>query len=334
MSPERDVSLSSGSLIANALARRGHRVMLLDAYVGTDTVPADMDELFSQKCDYSHTVPAHEPDLEALKRDHGIGDSLLGRNVIECCRAADCVFVAMHGGMGENGMLQATLSALGIKFTGSDYIGCLLAMDKNLSKRMMAQDGIPTAEWVVSDTDKVTADEIAKTIGFPCVVKPCGCGSSVGVSITEQPEEFEAALAYASKYERTVLVEKKVSGREFSVGVLGDRALPPIEIVPKSGFYDYANKYQSGQTTEICPASLTPEQLDRISDYAVRTHRALGLGSYSRVDFILDTETDDFVCLEANALPGMTPTSLLPQEAAAAGISYEELCEMIANSAK
>lgn len=332
-SPERDVSLSSGSLIANALMKRGHQVVLIDAYLGIDEIPEE-DKLFSVSRTYTHTVPPREPDLEALRKASGNGRALLGPNVIDCCRLADCVFIAMHGGMGENGQLQATLDSFGIKYTGSGYDGCLLAMDKDLSKKLLKLNGIPTAEWVIYDIKNGTPENAEKTIGYPCVIKPGSCGSSVGVSIVNSRDEFRRALEYASAYDNSVLIEKKISGREFSVGVLGGRALPPIEIKPKNGFYDYSNKYQSGCTEEICPADLTAEQLAKVSEYAVKVHNALRLGGYSRADFILDEITGDFVCLEANSLPGMTPTSLLPQEAAAAGIDYETLCEMIAESVR
>ncbi|MBQ8448823.1 MAG: D-alanine--D-alanine ligase [Clostridia bacterium] len=328
LSPEREVSLSSGSLIANALCGLGHEVALADVYLGT--CGKTPDELFNKNGNYPHKIPENPPDLEALKKEAGIGERLIGHGIAALVHAADVVFLALHGGMGENGQLQAYLDCLGIKYTGSGFASCLAAMDKNLSKTIFRAAGVPTADWVYC-----TADEAAeKEIAFPCVIKPCSCGSSVGVTMVDTKEEFSAALEAAKKYEDNIIIEEKLFGREFSIGVLAGKALPPIEIRPKGeGFYDFAKKYQQGLTEEICPAPLTQAQAERLSELALRAHKALGLGDYSRIDFILDEEKGDFYCLEANTLPGMTPTSLLPQEAAAAGIPYGELCEMIAKTA-
>ena len=332
LSPERDVSLSSGSLIANALIKRKHSVALVDVLFGTEE-EYPFDSLFKREGNYSYDIPNTEPDLEALKASVP-NNSLIGKNVLELCRASDAVFIATHGGMGENGQLQATLDCHGItKYTGSSYIGCMLAMDKNISKHLISGKGVPTAPWIMFDTENDCICRIKNEVGLPCVVKPCGCGSSVGVSIVDGEDSLDKALKYASKYEKTVLVEKKIVGREFSVGVLLGRALPPIEIIPLNGWYDYSNKYQGGCTKEITPAELTREETERIQSLAIKAHDALHLGIYSRVDFLLDESTGDFVCLEANALPGMTPNSLLPQEAQAAGISYEELCDILVKAA-
>lgn len=328
LSPEREVSLTSGSLIANALCARGHEVALADVYLGTGGKTPE--ELFSKNGNYSHTIPEDPPDLAALREQAGIGDRLIGHGISALVHAADVVFLAMHGGMGENGQLQAYLDCLGIKYTGSGFAACLAAMDKNLSKTIFRAAGVPTAEWLCC-----TADEAeGKDIRFPCVIKPCSCGSSVGVTMVESESELASALENAKKFEDSIIIEDKLCGREFSVGVLGGKALPAVEIRPKGeGFYDFTKKYQQGLTEEICPAPLTAAQAERLSALAVKAHKALGLGDYSRIDFILDEEKGDFYCLEANTLPGMTPLSLLPQEAAAAGISYGELCEIIASTA-
>ncbi len=324
LSPERDVSLSSGCLIANALRESGHRVLLLDVYEGISVVESDYESLFEDKSGkpYHYKVPDKEPDLEEIKRRNNNRN-----NVLEICRSADVVFIALHGAMGENGQLQAVFDVMGIKYTGTGYIGSLLAMDKDLAKKLLRQANIPTADWLTF-TGSVSAEEVMKKVGLPCVVKPCSAGSSIGVSIVKSVEELEAAIAYAGKVEPNILIEKMIPGREFSVGILDGTALPVIEIIPKQGFYDYKNKYQAGLTEEICPARLSREDTERVQDLALQVHKALRLGTYSRIDFIL-SQTGEFVCLEANTLPGMTPTSLLPQEAAALGISYVELCNRI-----
>lgn len=335
LSPERDVSLSSGSLIANALIQSGHKVLLLDVYEGLDINLADKnpDKLFIDRSSgktYEYKIGDKEPDLEAIKRSSPNGEALIGKNVLELCRFADVVFIALHGAMGENGQIQAVLDSMGIRYTGTGYIGCLLAMDKDLTKKLLIQSGIPTAEWILFDAKQNDYGMITEKISLPCIVKPCSCGSSIGVSIVESADELKSALTAAQKYEENILIEKKILGREFSVGVLNGKALPPIEIIPLAGFYDYKNKYQKGLTREICPAKLPDKQAETVQQLALAVHKTLRLGDYSRVDFILK-EDGEFVCLEANTLPGMTPTSLLPQEAKAIGIGYEELCEKIAS---
>lgn len=335
LSPERDVSLSSGSLIANALMDAGHEVALVDVYEGAAAGLPFTGSGSGKR--HAYAVPGAAPDLEAIVRRNGGRRGLIGPGVLEICRSADAVFIGLHGGMGENGQLQAVLDVHGIRYTGSGYEGSLLAMDKDISKRLLARDRIPTAEWILLDasTEKNStglAAEVEAAIGLPCVVKPCNCGSSIGVSIVEDSKGLRAALESARAYESSILVERKICGREFSIGVLDGQALPPIEIVPKSGFYDYANKYQAGMTEEICPARLSPEETAKVQALTLAAHRCLRLGSYSRIDFILDAE-GTFWCLEANTLPGMTPTSLLPQEAKAAGIGYVELCERICKGA-
>ena len=327
-SPERNVSLSSGALISAALIRRGHEVAYADVYLGIKNC-GDVNSLFTKIAPAVPKIDGVEPDLDALKASNEGREELIGENILELCRASDVVFLALHGGMGENGQLQATLDNFAIKYTGSSYIGCLLSMDKDISKKIMIGDGIPVPTGI---TLKV-GEPIPENIGLPAVVKPCSAGSSVGVSIVYTENELKKAITDAFGVEDSILIEKKVEGREFSVGVLGGRSLPAIEIIPKSGFYDYKNKYQSGMTEEICPADLTEAEAEAAGELAVNTAKALRLDGYCRVDMILDKYTEKFVCLEANALPGMTPTSLLPQEAAAAGIGYDELCDMIVKSA-
>ncbi|MBQ4562522.1 MAG: D-alanine--D-alanine ligase [Clostridia bacterium] len=328
LSPERDVSLVSGSLIANALVQNGHKVLLCDVYKGVES-DGDYSKLFTAKSDHSYKIESTEPDLEAVKAENGGRDALIGENVLGVCAYADVVFLALHGAMGENGSLQATLDNYGIKcYTGSGYVGSLLAMDKAISKQIMTTSGIPNAEWILYNVDTDEISRVGEEIGYPCVVKPAACGSSVGVSIVDNEAELTEALDYAKKYENKIVIEKKIEGREFSVAVLDGTALPPIEIIPTDGWYDYKNKYQ-GTTKEVTPAEISEIQTARISRLALEVHNCLGLGDYSRVDFLLNREDGEFYCLEANTLPGMTPNSLMPQEAAAVGIGYNELCEKI-----
>jgi D-alanine-D-alanine ligase len=255
---------------------------------------------------------------------------------LDLCREADAVFIALHGDVGENGQLQALLDMEGIPYTGSGYAGSLLAMDKDLTKQILTRAGVPNAPWLCIDLSagaERAADRIEAELGYPLVIKPCSGGSSVGVSMPENRAELMEALKTAAKYEAVLMAERRIIGRELTVSILDGEVLPAVEIIPLSGFYDYENKYQAGMTTEICPAPLTDAQAEALAAAAKRGFEALRLRGYARLDFILDEQNTPW-CLEANTLPGMTPTSLLPQAAAAVGIDYDELCERMVRMAK
>lgn len=327
LSPERDVSISSGSLVANALRSKGHEVVLLDVFTGYEENICDIDALFKQNYSFTQNRGIGETiaDISEVKENRlDKSARFIGTNVIEICNEADITFLALHGGEGENGQLQAALDLLGIKYTGSGYLGSALAINKGLTKSVFIQNDIKTPEGSLYTSEQ---DALCWSV-FPCVVKPCSGGSSVGTARAQGRDEYEKAVKNAFCYENEIVVEQFVDGREFSVGVLGGEALPPIEIVPKSGMYDYAAKYQAGATTEICPADIDPETDRRLRTAATRAYNALHLESYARMDFMLDKNGEAY-CLEANTLPGMTPTSLLPQEAAVEGLSYADLCERI-----
>ena len=325
LSMERDVSLASGSLIANALRDAGHRAILVDLYYGIEKEKMNFDG-FSGK--YEYKIPEIAPDLQKLVKENGGRENPVGENVVEFCKMADVTFLALHGGVGENGKLQALLEMNGIRFTGSSSVGCMLSMDKIISKELIAKAGIPTAEWLANKDEASALNSL-----IPCFVKPADNGSSVGVTKVVSEQELADALAEAERFSENVLIEKQVVGREFSVGILNGKALPPIEIIATGDFYNYKVKYQAGLAREICPAPISNELTAKLQSYAERAHNVLRLGSYSRIDFILD-KNNEFFFLEANALPGMTPTSLLPQEAAAAGLSYTELCLKLIELAK
>lgn len=324
LSYERDVSLSSGKKITAALEKKGHRTILLDLYLGMKENSFESAYNFQKNNTISHSysVFEKEPNLDILVQQNENQTDLVGVNVIEICKSADFCFLALHGDIGENGKLQALFDIYRIRYSGSGYKGSLLAMDKDISKRLMLMNGILTPEWIVIDQNE--------NIEFPmpCVVKPIDNGSSIGVEIVENKKDLTDALNKAAKYNSKIIIEKKIDGREFSVGLLGDKVLPAIEIIPKQGFYDYEHKYKEGVTIEITPAKISRELAKKLSDITVSVSKTLNLSIYSRVDFIV-TSDDEVYCIEANSLPGMTPTSLLPQEAAAVGISFPDLCERI-----
>lgn len=323
-STERDVSLSTGTMIYHALKSNGHQVVLLDVYLGYEGDIADPFEIDKDWAVNIGTIKENNPDIaqiKALRKDQS--DSFFGPHVIDFCTKADIVFIALHGENGEDGKLQAAFDLLGIKYTGTDYASSALAMDKAISKELFAFYHIPTPKGI-----RVRKGEPYSWSTYPCVVKVCNGGSSVGVSIAETAEEMESALANAFRYGDEAVVEQYIKGREFSVGVIGGKALPVIEIAPLEGFYDYKNKYQAGSAIETCPALLDEDISLRMQKIAEDVFRALRLKTYARMDFMLSKQNEIF-CLEANTLPGMTPTSLLPQEAKAIGIEFPDLCEKI-----
>ena len=332
LSTERDVSLSSAAGICRTLVEKGHDAFLLDVFMGLPYDSDKLEEVFSlpgHGLEIAKNVSTDEPDLEAVKASRpGNSPSFLGPNVVELCRMADITFIGLHGGEGENGKLQATFDLLGIKYTGPNSLGCAVAMDKGLTKQVFMQSGVDTPKGVCLHKD--AADKSLKTLGLslPVVVKPCCGGSSIGVYIVNSEDEYETALNNSFKYEDEVVIETFIKGREFACGVIDGVALPPIEIIPKEGFFDYANKYQAGATTEVCPADISEDVTKRMQALTVKAFNALKLNVYSRADFLLDAD-NNLYCLEMNTLPGMTSASLLPQEAKVAGIEYDELCELI-----
>lgn len=331
LSGERDVSLKTGGMVAQALRGNGHRVVLLDVFLGCQGEEADISEIFADSKGVVQTADIAEtaPDLEQVRAARrGVADGYFGPNVLRACRMADIVFLALHGEDGENGKIQAAFDLLGIRYTGSGYFGSALAMNKDVAKRFFRENGIPVPNGIRMENSGRTEDLKKAGVRLPCVVKPCCGGSSIGVSIVRTEKEFVQALEEAFLWEDEVVIEDYIEGRDFSVGVLDGKALPVIEIAPIQGFYDYKNKYKAGNAVETCPAELPEAVAEQMMQYAKDAAQALGLLAYSRMDFRLSADGGIY-CLEANTLPGMTATSLLPQEAKAVGIDYAELCERI-----
>lgn len=332
LSTERDVSLSSAAGICRTLIEKGHDAFLLDVFMGLPYDSDKLEEVFTlpgHGLEIAKNIATEEPDLAAIKASRpDQSDCFLGPNVIELCRMADITFIGLHGGEGENGKLQATFDLLGIKYTGPNSLGCAAAMHKGIAKQIFLESGIPTPNGVCIHKNKNIKDLASLGLSLPVVVKPCSGGSSIGVYIVNTEEEYNEALEKSFRYEDELVIEEYVKGREFACGIIDDKALPPIEIIPKTGFFDYANKYQAGATEEVCPANISEEISAKMQDYTVRAFHALKLDVYSRADFLLDAD-NNLYCLEMNTLPGMTAASLLPKEAAVTGIEYGDLCELI-----
>ena len=252
-STERDVSLSTGTMIYKALKNRGHKVILLDSYLG---YTGDIKNIFDLDRDWADgicgSVKESNPDLDTIKAlRKNASNSFFGENVIEICSMADIVFIALHGENGEDGKIQAAFDLMDIKYTGTDFTSSALAMDKAISKELFAYYNIPTPKGIhVKKGEPFTWDL------YPCIVKVNNGGSSVGVSIAQTEKEMAQALENAFSYGDELIIEQYIKGREFSVGVMDNKALPIIEIAPLVSFYDYKNKYQPGSTIETCPADL------------------------------------------------------------------------------
>lgn len=326
-STERDISIVSGTGVCKALRQKGHRAILLDVFFGQEDIdfmnafPEDYD--IDGAAEYIHS---NDEDLESARANKN--RTFFGANVIKLCKMADIVFLALHGSNGEDGRVQAAFDLRRIKYTGSGYVGSALSMDKSITKTMLEANGVPVPQGFTLSRRNYDTDLRDHNMDFPVVVKVCCGGSSVGVYMVENQAEYEQALRDAFELEGEVIVEDYIKGREFSVGVIDGEALPIIEIAPKQGFYDYKNKYTAGSTVETCPANLTPGETRRMKQYAEMGYRALRLEAYGRLDFLMKPNGDMY-CLESNTLPGMTPTSLMPQEAASLGIDFPELCERL-----
>ena len=331
LSPEREVSLVTGTAACKALRKLGHRAVLVDLFLGLEEYDGSLEALFDApdgRCGAA-AIKTTAPDLEAVRLSRkDQGPSLIGKDVLDACAQADLVFVGLHGESGEDGRIQATLDLLGIPYTGSGHLSSAMAMDKIVTKRLMDAAGIRTPKWRLLEYGETEVETLAEELPMPCVVKTPGSGSSLGVYLPETREELKAALRDVLCFDGQVIVEERIVGRDIFTGVLGDRWLPSVEVISAKGKFDYEAKYQSGGALELCPANITEEQQREIGEMALGLHRLLGLAVYSRADFMLD-EAGVPWCLEINSLPGLTPASLMPKEAAAVGLTYEDLCEEI-----
>ncbi|MCI1894447.1 MAG: ATP-grasp domain-containing protein [Lactobacillus sp.] len=328
-STERNVSISSGYRLTNALRDKGHQATFIDLFLGYDLNGQPAASVFedantSKDLNISDAILT-DADINALRP--GDDTTLFGPNVLDICKAADIVFLGLHGGDGENGKVQAVLDLNNIKYTGSGSTASGITMNKVYSKEIMLYHSIKTAAFV-----EITRDQGAKghklPFAYPVVLKPTSGGSSVGTHIVHNDAELESGLTDVFRFDNSAIIEEFIEGREFSLGVVNGHAFPAIEIKVHDGWYDFEHKFQPGHTDFITPPddldSAVHEEMKRV---AVQTMRVLGMQNYGRVDFF----ANDFGVwvIEANNLPGMTPLSLLPQEAEAEGVAYPDLVESI-----
>jgi D-alanine-D-alanine ligase len=319
---ERSVAFASAAQIVVALRSRDHDVHVVDTCTGL------LDEAEEAKV-LGGAVGSAPPSVAELDEQER---KLLSEGLAELAvvRGSDVLFLALHGGAGEGGTLQAILDVIGVPYTGSGQLASALAMDKDLSKRLFRAAGVPVPAWFMAP---VAQDDVKTGLGWPVIVKPSKQGSSVGLTLVRKPQDLAAAVQLAERYDDEVMVEQFIPGRELTVGVLGDVPLPVGEIVPKHELFDYESKYTPGMSEETFPAKIATRLARQLQEYALLAHRSLKLGGYSRVDFRVSPDGDIF-CLEANSLPGMTRTSLYPQAALAAGIAFPEMCERICKLAR
>jgi D-alanine-D-alanine ligase len=315
-SEERDVSIASAAQVIPVLRGLGHEVIAVDTAAGRLGAPEERKLLESRVA----PVPPSDQSMATLRS----GALTNPANSINP-REIDVVFLALHGGAGEDGRMQAMLDLAGLKYTGSNHIASAAAMDKDLSKRLFRAAGVPTADWLMAP---VATDEAVRVLGLPVVVKPNKQGSTVGLTVVRDAAKLQPAIELGLRYDDEVMIERFVPGREFTVGILDGRALPVGEIIAPGEVFDYQSKYQVGGAREVFPADIPPAEAATLQRHALAAHRALKLGAYSRVDFRRDGQ-GNFWCLEANSLPGMTATSLLPQAAKAAGIDFATLLARI-----
>ncbi len=322
-STERAISLISSEGICRALQKKGHHCILMDVFTGHEGYDEQIfqtDFSVEEELEYIHQFDDKIEDMKKSRKE------FFGPAVLDICRKSDFVFLGLHGANGEDGKVQAVLELFGIPYSGADYLSSAMAMNKSVTRQIFAGSGVPMAKGYTLKKGETVAFPKEKGVSYPCIVKPSCGGSSVGVFFVEDETEYLAAVEGAFRYEDEIVVEQRIIGKEFSVGVVEYQAYPVIQIIPKQGNYDYENKYKAGATDEICPALISEELTNKVQNAAVEAAKSLMLDTYCRIDVLTD-EQDNCYCLEANTLPGMTPTSLLPKEAAVLGMDYESLCE-------
>lgn len=313
-SPEREISKSSGASVYKALIESGYETIVIDPAYGKQQ-PDDVQKFFTNE---DHAPISNRNYIEALNL--AIFDDV------------DLVFLILHGRWGEDGTVQSLLELRGIKYTGSKVLSSAIAIDKHLSKTLFRNSGVRTADWFIVHKSGYNINEVAREINavlnYPVVIKPNDQGSTVGLTICKNENEIEAAINLAHEFSSKAMVEGYISGRELTVGIIGQQALPVLEIKPKSGLYDFESKYTPGMSEYVVPAKIPENVFKELQRQALFAFNALQCEGFARVDFRLN-ENNESYCLEVNTLPGMTSLSLVPKMAAEVGISFNELIEKI-----
>ncbi len=326
-STERAVSIVSGTGICRALRANGHQAILVDIFSGWKE--ADPETAFDDAYDIDEAVRYINSFNDHLEEEIASRREFFGPNVLELCRRADIVFLALHGANGEDGKVQAAFDLLGIRYTGTDYLSSAISMDKSRTKQVFHEEGISTPRGITVFRGEKRRSSAEFGLDLPLIVKPCCGGSSVGVSICHTDEELAKGLDIAFRLEESALIEEFIEGDELTCAVIDREAYPIVLICPKTGYYDYTNKYQAGCTDEFCPAPIPEEKTKEIQALAIKANDALGILGYARFDFLMRRSDKKIYCLECNTLPGMTPTSLVPLEASVVGLDYVSLCEKL-----
>lgn len=325
-SSEREISLASGRAVLDALRNLGHDLIAIDPLTGRSLLTAD------------GTIP--EPSSDTLSELVASSSVMTFAERLDDAdvRDVDAVFIALHGGSGENGSIQNLLELAGVKYTGSNMAACAISMDKAITKRLCQSESIPTPKWELFriHENQIPDDlsvRISERFSFPIIVKPNDSGSTVGLTKVSHANEIPDALELALKESPNILVEQFIAGREITVALLDGRTFPVVEIIPKSGLYDYEAKYTEGGSEYICPADIDETTTQEVRDAAAKLFELIGCSGLARVDFIL-TDDGTFYCLELNSVPGMTDLSLVPMAAKADGIDFQQLMQMALDSAK
>jgi D-alanine-D-alanine ligase len=322
ISTERTVSISGGQSVVKALKSLGHNVFPIDPAFGAKGLISEEDLYSIEFQEFSEDLSQFNP-----------------KNIIECVNSPifndiDIAFLVLHGKYGEDGRIQALLEMRGIPYTGSGVKASAVAMDKVASKLMFLASGIPTPPWVTirrSDAENHEyLQEIRSELGDDLVVKPINQGSAIGVTIVEggNLDDIQAAVLSATKFSKSAIIERFIPGRELTVGIIGNEAMPVIEIIPEGGFYDFKHKYFKGHTQYVCPAEIYEETAEFAQTISLAAYNAIGCLGFGRVDLRMSEEGELFM-LEVNTIPGFTSTSLVPKAAAVAGVEFPELCQHI-----
>ncbi len=327
-SAEREVSLNSARAVAEALMRLGYDVRAIDTAGGIPLIGPDRKFLLQPDTSSSSKLALKMSDSLVL------AESLASENY----RDTDVVFIALHGGAGEDGTIQAILDLAGVKYTGSGMLASALAMNKAMTKRIISGEGIPTPPWFLVPQDRMRlkekiAAEISEKFPLPLIIKPNDGGSTVGLTLVKKYEDIPGALETVFKYSREALVEGYIKGREITCAVLGGEALPLVEIIPTNELYDYQCKYTKGKSRYVCPAEVPADIVQTVQNYSAKAYHILGCRGLVRADYILDDRNQPYF-LEVNTIPGMTELSLAPMAARQAGMDFDRLIARICELAR